>query len=152
MRSTTIRNHLRSNVIGYGRFEIVDTAVGAAEIATDSVGGAELATGAVTSGELGAVHEHESLGLVEDPVAHDGIWTVGTDAVSCLAGEVMLGVTMNWTDAGIDVDHGERAFSGVPEIDRSGNTDTATVQAVFDGGGGVGRSGHLLSVATCLAD
>ena len=72
MRSTTIRNHLRSNVIGYvahtisandiandavRRFEIVDTAVAAAEIAADSVGGAELAAGAVTSGELGAVHE-----------------------------------------------------------------------------------------------
>ena len=76
----------------------------------------------------------------------------GTDTVSCLAGEVMLGVTMNWTDAGIDVDHGERAFSGVPEIDRSGNTDTATVQAVFDGGRGSEDPATFSPVATCLAD
>ena len=67
-----------------GRFEIA-TGRGrrSAEIATDSVGGAELTTDAVTGGEFGSVQEREGLGLVEDPVAHDGIWTVGTDTVSC---------------------------------------------------------------------
>ena len=134
-----------------GRLEIRQDAVGFVEIATDSVGGAELTTDAVTGGEFGSVQERDGLGLVEDPVAHDGIWTVGTDTVSCDPNEVMLSVTMNWTDAGIDVNHGEKAFVGVPEIDRSGDTDTATVQAAFDGGGGSADPATFSPVATCLA-
>jgi hypothetical protein len=133
-----------------GRLEIAQDAVGTVEIATDSVGGAEIVTDSVTSGELGSVFQREGLGLVEDPVAHDGIWTVGTDTVSCNSGEVMLSVTMNWTDAGIDVDHGEKAFSSA-EIDPSGSIDTATVTAIFDGGGGSDDPATFSPVATCLA-
>jgi hypothetical protein len=62
----------------------------------------------------------------------------------------MLSVTMNWTDAGIDVNHGEKAFAGA-QIDPSGSIDTATVQAVFDGGGGSADAATFSPVATCLA-
>ena len=133
-----------------GRLEIAQDAVGTVEIATDSVGGAEIATDSVTSGEVGSVSQREGLGLVEDDVAHDGIWAIGTDTISCNSGEVMLSVTMNWTDAGIDVNHGEKAFSSAV-IDPSGSTDTATVSAIFDGGGGSDDPATFSPVATCLA-
>jgi hypothetical protein len=132
---------------GVGVNEIATNAVRAEEIGTDSVGKDAIVTDGVGANELDEVHEHESEEqTITDGTAHDGAYGIDTVTVACLfASEDLLSVSIDWTDTN---DHSERVLSEV-KIERSG-TDSATVQAAFDGGGGAGNPARYKAFATCL--
>lgn len=129
------------------RAEIATNAVRAEEIGTDSVGKDAIVNDGVGANELDEVHEHESEEqTITDGTAHDDAYAIDTVTVSCLfASEDLLSVSIDWTDTN---DHSERVLSEV-KIERSG-TDSATVQAAFDGGGGAGNPARYQAFATCL--
>ena len=128
--------------------EIATDAVGGAEIAPNAVGGAEIASNVVGSSELGSIHEHRAGEFLEDDVAHDGLYALGSRIVMCEPDEDLLSASIDWGDGGADVGHAEKMLANVV-IDRAG-TDSATVQGAFDGGGGPDELASYDAVATCI--
>lgn len=135
---------------GVRALEIAADAVGTAEIATNSVGAAEIASDSVGSGELDSIHEHRSAEFLEDAVARDGNWAIGSATVSCATNEELLSVSIDWGTGGADVGVAEKMLANVPVIDREG-VDSATVEGAFDGGGGDDPPASYEAVATCMA-
>ena len=110
---------------GVGVNEIATNAVRAEEIGTDSVGKDAIVTDGVGANGLDEVHEYESEEqTIADGTAHDGAYGIDTVTVACL-------------------------FASEVKIERSG-TDSATVHAAFDGGGGAGNPARYQAFATCL--
>jgi hypothetical protein len=119
--------------------------VGASEIASDNVGSSEIASNSVGASELQTVHEHAgAVTNITDGTAHDGAYASNTSTVACGAGEDLLSVSVDWVTLG---GHNELVFSGVQEIDRSTDPDTATVRVAYDGGANVAQ---FQAVATCI--
>jgi hypothetical protein len=159
----------RSEIVSdaVGPFQIDADAVDSSEIATHAVGNSEIAANSVDTTKIGLeavskpdlasnavgadaiveLHEHTgAIEFVHDGVAHDGAYAKETTTVSCPFTEKLVSVSIDWID---DNSHNETGLGNVPEIDRSGD-DTATVSAIYDGGGGADDPAVFQAVATCF--
>ena len=130
------------------RPEILENAVGASEIGTDSVGKDAIVNDGVGANELDQVHEHfGGTTLIEDVTAHDGSYGIENAEASCGNDkEDLLSVSIDWLDTN---GHSERFLADV-SIGRLG-TDSAIVEAAYDGGGGDFSPATFRTVATCLS-